>query len=382
MSPVDALSPNSKGFYDVFGNAWEWTLDKFCALPGFEVHPLYEDFSTPCFDGLHNVIQGGSFISTGDQASRFARYHFRPHFHQHASFRVVEQAPELLITSDTDAPGPYVGSYPFRRSAQGLADLYDAAGVDTQSPVNSMLLKHFGSLCTANASPLLENFGDISQLSDLVLEHAAALQIDLGAANAIEVGCGPGRVSFELAKHLRSVVGVDHSSDLVEVARKLLGGRESVQVTLGGEGDLHQVLTVPAPTNISERVEFRYADPMCLPAEMSGFDVAVLHDVLDKVSSPNAVLGRLGGVRGLVRSGGLLVVASCYRWNSSTTPQPLWLGGFTDKNGVEIRSEDTLVSRLSEDFLQLRSVQVPVLWRESQSDVHGKVYTVTLFQRK
>jgi formylglycine-generating enzyme required for sulfatase activity len=47
------------------GNAWEWTSDYFAALPGFEVHPFYEDFSTPCFDGLHHVIQGGSFISTG-----------------------------------------------------------------------------------------------------------------------------------------------------------------------------------------------------------------------------------------------------------------------------------------------------------------------------
>lgn len=32
---------------------------------------------------------GGSFASTGNEASVFARYHFRPHFHQHAGFRVV-----------------------------------------------------------------------------------------------------------------------------------------------------------------------------------------------------------------------------------------------------------------------------------------------------
>lgn len=30
----------------------------FSALTGFQVHPFYEDFSTPCFDGLHHVIQG------------------------------------------------------------------------------------------------------------------------------------------------------------------------------------------------------------------------------------------------------------------------------------------------------------------------------------
>ncbi|CAN0505985.1 unnamed protein product, partial [Ectocarpus sp. 8 AP-2014] len=52
----------------------------------------FQDFSTPCFDGEHHIIAGGSFASTGNEASVFARYHFRPHFHQHAGFRLV--APE------------------------------------------------------------------------------------------------------------------------------------------------------------------------------------------------------------------------------------------------------------------------------------------------
>jgi formylglycine-generating enzyme required for sulfatase activity len=61
-------SPQS--FYDVFGNVWQWCEDYFNALPGFNIHPYYEDFSTPCFDGLHHVIMGGSFASTGNEASR------------------------------------------------------------------------------------------------------------------------------------------------------------------------------------------------------------------------------------------------------------------------------------------------------------------------
>ena len=114
---MTALPPNEKGFHDVFGNCWDWTSDYFSPLDGFEVHKYYEDFSTPCFDGLHHVIMGGSFISTGNEASIFSRYHFRPHFFQHASFRIAEvldpQAP--IPTSDTDSPGPHVGVYPFRR---------------------------------------------------------------------------------------------------------------------------------------------------------------------------------------------------------------------------------------------------------------------------
>jgi len=30
---------------------------------------VYDDFSTPCFDGKHSMIVGGSFMSTGDEAS-------------------------------------------------------------------------------------------------------------------------------------------------------------------------------------------------------------------------------------------------------------------------------------------------------------------------
>ncbi|KAG2513521.1 hypothetical protein JM16_006362 [Phytophthora kernoviae] len=122
FSPVDALPPTAGGFHDVFGNAWEWCEDLFSALPGFHVHPYYDDFSEPCFDGEHNVIIGGSFASSGDNgASKFARYHFRPQFFQHASFRVVEQKMNddgviVLATTDVNAPPPYVNGNPFRSS--------------------------------------------------------------------------------------------------------------------------------------------------------------------------------------------------------------------------------------------------------------------------
>merc|ERR1719436_532281 len=93
QSPVGSLRPSRTGHFDVMGNAWEWCEDHFNPLDGFKVHYVYDDFSMPCFDGRHNMIMGGSFISTGDNgASAFCRYHFRPHFLQHSGFRLVSSA--------------------------------------------------------------------------------------------------------------------------------------------------------------------------------------------------------------------------------------------------------------------------------------------------
>eukprot|EP00438_Fugacium_kawagutii_P022149 Skav208978 [mRNA] locus=scaffold1039:72727:77850:+ [translate_table: standard] len=122
QSPVDAMAASPTGHHDAMGNAWEWTEDHFNPLEGFEVHyasgpeglntsppvrmtllldsdnakcacvvvlfffatsfcrnlrgnlvhlkkttETYDDFSTPCFDGRHHMIMGGSFMS--DSAS-------------------------------------------------------------------------------------------------------------------------------------------------------------------------------------------------------------------------------------------------------------------------------------------------------------------------
>ena len=39
-----------------------------------------------------STLKGGSWISTGHEASRFARFAFRRHFFQHAGFRLVRSA--------------------------------------------------------------------------------------------------------------------------------------------------------------------------------------------------------------------------------------------------------------------------------------------------
>ena len=102
--PVDKYKHGD--FFDIVGNVWQWTETPVTGFSGFKVHPMYDDFSVPTFDGQHNVFKGGSWVSTGNEATWHARYAFRRHFYQHAGFRLVQSDEPLNISRDeyeTDA---------------------------------------------------------------------------------------------------------------------------------------------------------------------------------------------------------------------------------------------------------------------------------------
>jgi len=93
--PVDKFRFDK--FYDLIGNVWQWTETPINGFDGFKIHPAYDDFSTPTFDTKHNLIKGGSWISTGNEANGSSRYAFRRHFYQHAGFRYVESLNAVAI---------------------------------------------------------------------------------------------------------------------------------------------------------------------------------------------------------------------------------------------------------------------------------------------
>ena len=85
------------------GNNPESIIDGF---EGFITHPSYKDFSLPTFDGMHNIIKGGSWVSTGNLSLTDARYAFRRHFYQFCGFRCVqgevEKKDDVIIERLTD----------------------------------------------------------------------------------------------------------------------------------------------------------------------------------------------------------------------------------------------------------------------------------------
>ncbi|CAN0182009.1 unnamed protein product [Ectocarpus sp. 6 AP-2014] len=368
-TPVDAFPPNEMGFCDTRGNAWEWCEDHLSALEGFSISPLYEDFSTPCFDGEHHVIAGGSFASTGNEASVFARYHFRPHFHQHAGFRLV--APERkeeatrFVTSCTDAPSPFVGSYPFRTADKGASASssgWAKREAQAERSFASNVAMHFAVPEVAREDPTLAEGLQYPQRCAKIVLRALEGVLPAGEAHVVEVGCGAGGASFELSKGVGKVVALEANKSLVDTASKMaMESRLTVAYPSGGARSVAREVSLDGEAN-PDRITFKQCDPMCLPAGLAGLDAALIHSTIDAIPSPNGLLGRMGGARGIVReNGGVMVVVSGYEWNEDVTPEGAWLGGYLDKDGNEVPSIQGLSRGLGEDFKLVHVERVPCM---------------------
>lgn len=343
--PVDAGQPTEAGFHDVFGNVWQWLEDHFNPLPGAKVHPYYDDFSTPCYDGQHQMILGGSWVSTGDEASLWSRFHFRAHFFQHAGFRLV------------------------RSEGDGGAVRLDQAGSPGQvyedpQILNEYLLLHYGP--AEEQMPYAFGPRDAVEFPVRCARWLldAAGEYAVPTATALDVGCAVGRASFELARVYPTVLGVDLSRAFIDAAETLRRDGE-LRYFRKDEGTLGATLNARVDPAIDRsRVGFRQADACSLPAELVDFDAVLLANLLCRLPSPKSLLGRLGGPRGLVKVGGLLVIFSPYSWLEQFTPLEAWLGGY-EREGNPVRSAAALAEFLrAENFELLRETDVPLVIRE------------------
>ncbi|XP_031562421.1 ergothioneine biosynthesis protein 1-like isoform X2 [Actinia tenebrosa] len=297
-TPVNMFPASETGFHDAFGNVWCWTEDQFNGLPGFETHYLYDDFSTPTFDGKHFVILGGSWASTGDEASRFARYAFRPHFFQHLGFRVVRSVnstppPVRLVSTSVYIPG--VGVEGNRVQIPGIEDgeaRYPSTNKQYVNDTNEFLQEE-----------LAKQYGDesIDPFTDLCLEYVS--QCNCATGSALNLLCSVGRQAFELSKHFDEVLGIDYSGRLINAAQNL---QKRKGMGLGSSGMLVEILEGAN----AERVTFKQLT--WLPNEINKFDCVTFRG-LDRLSCPEAWLARM---REIVNPQGLVVIETSQNCDS------------------------------------------------------------------
>ncbi|MFM1997878.1 MAG: hypothetical protein RLZZ111_2265 [Planctomycetota bacterium] len=342
-TPVDAFPQGE--FCDVIGNVWQWTRTPIMPLTGFEVHPLYDDFSVPTFDGRHNLIKGGSWISTGNEALASARYAFRRHFFQHAGFRpIIEEPGSDAVTEGTR--------------------LYE-----TDQLVTQYLEFHYGpeALGVPNYPRACVEAG---------LRHVPADR----RRKCLDIGCSVGRSAFELARGFGQVDAIDFSARFIQSGVRLQQGGD-VLYEIPTEGELTLARTVSLErlglAGTGERVAFMQGDACNLKALYTGYDLVFAGNLIDRLYDPALFLG---GLADRILPGGWLVLSSPYTWLEEYTPKAKWIGGRRE-HGEPLPTFEGLRSLLAPRFALVHREDIPFVIRETARKHQHTIAELTVWRR-
>ncbi|MBN2340851.1 MAG: 5-histidylcysteine sulfoxide synthase [Deltaproteobacteria bacterium] len=330
--------------YDAVGNVWQWNETPIYGFNGFAVHPLYDDFSTPTFDNRHNLMKGGSWISTGNEIALHSRYAFRRHFYQHAGFRYVVS----------------------ERAVKKEFNVYE-----TDASVAMYLEFQYG-----------ESYFQVANFAKKIAEIALAALDDKPRKRALDIGCATGRLAFELAPHFSHVDGLDFSARFIRQAAALQQ-TGTTRYELPMEGDLVQykeiILSELGISTDSGNVSFMQQDACNLKPQYTDYDLVVAANLVDRLNDPRRFLAEMAG---RVVPGGVLVIASPYTWLEEFTRRENWLGGYK-KDGEPVSGIDGLMDALGEHFeLLFAPLDVPFVIRETARKFQHTISQVTVWGRK
>lgn len=329
--------------FDVVGNVWQWTETPIYPFDGFQVHQLYDDFTTPTFDERHNLFKGGSWISCGNESRLAARYAFRRHFFQHAGFRYVVGDPP---------PAPPPSHYESDKFLSEYAEF------------------HFG-----------DNYFGVPNFSRALAELAIQAMGERPKRRALDLGCAVGRASFELARVFDAVEGIDFSARFISLGAEF-AERGVLRYTLVDEGELvsyrERRLADLGLEATRDKVSFFQGDACNLKPRFTGYDLILAANLIDRLYSPARFLD---GVHERVNPGGMLLIASPYTWLAEHTPREEWIGGYK-KDGENVTTLDGLKAHLGAHFKLLQGpLEVPFVIRETRHKFQHTLSEVTIWER-
>lgn len=345
--PVDQFQQTSTGLYDVMGNVWQWSETPIHAFTGFRTHKCYDDFSLPTFDNKHNLIKGGSWVTTGNEAMSKSRYAFRRHFFQHAGFRYVVSTQHVKIGQS----------------------IYESDVLESQ-----YLEFHYGQEQYFS----VPNF--MQRVATLATQFAQKYVIQ--CTRALDLGCAVGRATFELAKSFKHVTGLDFSANFILIGAQLQNILE-MKYKRPTEGDLTEdriaSLKQLQLDDTVKRVEFFQADACNLNSKWSNYDLVLAANLVDRLYKPELFLRT---IHQHMNMNGLLIITSPYTWLVEYTERDKWIGGYVDlKSGKSVSTLDGLKHHLSDHFELLEEPQdVPFVIRETSRKHQHTVSQMTVWK--
>jgi len=334
------------GFYDLIGNVWQWTETPIDGFGGFEVHPTYDDFSTPTFDGKHNLFKGGCWISTGNYAIKDARYAFRRHFFQYSGLRYVEAEP--LPEAE---PNVY----------------------ETDQMVSRYIDFHYGETHLG-----IECF-------PVACINEVAKRIDgRKTERALDLGCATARSAFELAKIYDQVEAVDLSVRLIEAPTNLQkSGMQRYVCHEEGELSAYREIRLEdfeGYEAVKDKIAFMQGDACNLLEKYNDYDLVFAGNLIDRLYDPAKFLAT---IKDRIRPGGLLVLVSPHNWSEEHTPRDKWLGGFKANTGENFTTMEGIEASLTPEFSMIgEPVDIPFAIRQTKRLFQYGVSELTVWERK
>ena len=329
--------------FDVIGNVWQWTETPITGYPGFKVHPMYDDFSTPTFDGKHNLIKGGSWISTGNEATIHSRYAFRRHFYQHVGFRYIESDTPLKIQQ---------------------------ADYETDVEVSLSCEENWGDAFTSEDNIAKQ----IAELAKNIVSDSSARVLDLNADT--------GRLAFELATKYNDVTALDFTARMIRVPIQLQE-QGYIRYTMKDEGELQffrdVVLDDFGFAEVKDRILFMQADAMNLKPNYTGYDLVIIPALLEELSNPSLFLSKINS---RINENGYLIIASDYDWDIDNVSQENRPGGFK-KDGEPVTSLDGIKELLSLYFDQYSEpIDMMRTLKKSSRVTEKRLLQVTVWKKR
>ena len=338
--PVDSYKHGD--FFDVIGNVWQWSRTPIYPFEGFKVHPIYDDFTVPTFDGKHNLINGGSWISCGNLATQKSRYGFRRHFYQHAGFRYIESNYEEKVVTDYYTTDKIIAQY----CHFGWGE-------------NALGVENYPAACVAVALEMMK---------------------DKPKRKAFDIGCAIGRSTFELAREFDEVIGVDFSARFIQEA-ETLKQNAVLRYTMPTEGELESFHEVNLAhfdlEKARESVSFWQADACNLKPIFKNFDLIFAGNLIDRLYDPQKFLDSLAP---RLHDGGILILTSPYTWQEESTPKEKWIGGYK-RDGENVTTLQGLEEILGKDFRLLETKNIPFVIQETARKHQYTIAQMTIWEK-
>jgi len=228
----------------------------------------------------------------------------------------------------------------------------DISGYNSRGMLSAYLWSHFGDLLRD------------PEATDAYQKWASLVRPSEGIA--LDIGCSVGRLSFEMSRLHRHVVGVDTSFSFIETARKVLREKR-----VGFDMIIEGLITERQECGLNgnwryDRVDFIVADAMALPFPKSNFNTVCSVNVLEKVPNPLRHLAEVNRV--LADETGVFLFSDPFSWDETVSHPDSWVGGSHD--GTNPGRGVTAMRRLMDSDNSLFNPPLKIL---EQGDVSWKI---------